>query len=306
VPASCKSAYPILLVTVLVLSLAGCAMHPTPIPSASPTSTNSATATPSPTTAPTPMDTPAPSPTITPPQIVLSDEQFACIGIGTSPMSLYDLTGIPKPTQRFELLQDFLLADGGSVHFDYAPFGEEATCISSITISGQAPLVEKPDAHPVADDTFTFRGSTLKVGAEIVLADLLAACGTPDAMSTVKGKAYIDDVWTKTLEYPGVTIALNQLLKPSDPAIWTILSVTLTESTHATARGLRVGMAVGDAVKLFGTGAFELILNMNGSSVAAVHAIPTQPPFLHAISCYLTVAKGRITTIATGLVYYDA
>lgn len=309
--ASCKSVCPILLATVLVLSLAGCAMHPTPISSASPTVTNSATATPSPSTTPIPTDTSAPTPTITPPQYTLSDDQFACIGIGTIPGSLYDLTEIPKPTHLWVNLQDFYLPDGRTVHLEYSETvnpdtGEGHSFVSSITVYGQAPVVAVPDSTPIDDGTLVFRGFSLPVGFEVALADLLAACGTPDANSTVKGKAYIDDVWVKTLEYPGITIALNQLLKPSDTSKWTVLRVTLTNSTLKTPRGLIVGMPVGDAVRLFGTGAFEMVLVMNGSSVAGVHAMALQGPYEYSVSWFLTVVDGRITSIETQHFYYDA
>jgi hypothetical protein len=306
VQVSTHKACPILLATLMVLSLAGCAMHPTPIPSASLTLATSATATPSPTTAPTPTDTPAPSPTITPPQIILSDEQFACIGIGTTPWSLYHLTGIPLPTEGFVPLLDLLVSDERVVHFGYAMNNEGEMVVSSIEVAGEAPIVAKPDVHPVADGTLVFRGFDLKVGSEIVLADMLAACGTPDGTSTFRDKAYVEDVWTKMLEYPGITIALNQFLKPDDPSKWTILRVTLTESKFVTPRGLHVGMTVGEAVRLLGTGTFEMNLVMNGFSVVAISVQATQPPYQFDTAWYLTVVGGRITTIATNHIYYDA
>lgn len=246
--------HPILLLALLValaMTLAGCAAAATPTAAPSPTPTAPPTATPAPTATPTvpsgPTATPDPRPLLS-----LAAQDSICIGL-IAP-NAYLLPGLTPD------IGDYRLLDGRSLHIEWTTAkaganGAGATTvhvIRSYRFEGSPEVVAKPDAMEIVDEAFVWNGVTLPL-EPASYAQLVATLGAPTRESTDELPGHTE----RTMEYPGLTIVLDQAEGTADTDHWHG-SVTIAQASYATPRGLRLGLTFQEVAALFATGGYAI------------------------------------------------
>lgn len=115
-----------------------------------------------------------------------------------------------------------------------------------------------PDKKAIKDFQIVVSGQNLGLD-QIDDADLLNLLGQPQ---TVKIETVSDEergqCKIKTATYQGLEIVLLQLAGTEHPSQWGVIRLTSTDPAYMTTRGLKIGMAYPEVLRLLGTGEFNI------------------------------------------------
>lgn len=206
----------------------------------------------------------ATSPTATPSAIqTLPDWILKYIAVDVSVSSIYGIMGYGSVTLGDA---EYRLSGGGTVRFEYSDRVQDMPIFSRIQVEGKPDVVPVHDAKPVDDFRIPLGGGlALAPHDEVTVQRLTDVLGDPvNDVTTVNDSLFEEPrSLERHLDFIGVEVTLRQPVEGSDKSRWSVAGIEFSTPAYASPRGLKVGMALAEVQRRFGTD--EMSMYVDGS-----------------------------------------